>query len=54
VASNLITTSVDSWFNIRVEDSLDKALSWRRPTPRNPARTLTQARQVRAAGGAHV
>ncbi len=26
VASNLITTSVDSWFNIQVEESLDKAL----------------------------
>jgi two-component system nitrogen regulation sensor histidine kinase NtrY len=26
VASNLITTSVDGWFNVRVEESLDKAL----------------------------
>ncbi|MFI5339764.1 MAG: ATP-binding protein [Candidatus Methylomirabilales bacterium] len=39
VASNLITTSVDSWFNIQVEESLDKALE--------VAQTYTRASQER-------
>jgi two-component system nitrogen regulation sensor histidine kinase NtrY len=46
VASNLITTSVDSWFNIQVEESLDKALEVAQTYSRaSQQRTLTQARQ---------
>ncbi|MBI4736558.1 MAG: PAS domain-containing protein [candidate division NC10 bacterium] len=49
VASNLITTSVDSWFNIQVEESLDKALEVAQTYSRgSQERTLNQARQVAA------
>src|SRR5574342_994549 len=47
VASNLITTSVDNWFNIRVEESLDKALDIAQTyTRRNQESTLNQTRQL--------
>ncbi|HYL79720.1 MAG TPA: HAMP domain-containing protein, partial [Candidatus Acidoferrum sp.] len=47
VASNLITTSVDSWFNIQVEESLDKALDVGRAYSRaTQDSTLGQARQL--------
>lgn len=42
VASNLITTSVDSWFNIQVEESLDMALE--------VAQTYTRASQEKTLG----
>ena len=49
VASNLITTSVDSWFNIRVEESLDKALDVAQGYTRaSQERTLNLARQLAA------
>ncbi|HSB69471.1 MAG TPA: ATP-binding protein [Candidatus Methylomirabilis sp.] len=47
VASNLITTSVDSWFNIQVEESLDKALEVAHAYSRaSQDATLSQARQL--------
>ncbi|HWU38060.1 MAG TPA: ATP-binding protein [Candidatus Acidoferrum sp.] len=49
VASNLITTSVDSWFNIRVEESLDKALDVAQGYTRTTQeRTLYLTRQLAA------
>jgi two-component system nitrogen regulation sensor histidine kinase NtrY len=49
VASNLITTSVDSWFNIQVEESLDKALEVAQTYSRaSQESTLNQARQMAA------
>jgi len=49
VASNLITTSVDSWFNIKVEESLDKALEIAQTyTRRSQEGTLIRARQMAA------
>ncbi len=49
VASNLITTSVDTWFNIQVEKSLESALdvaqTYSRATQED---TLNQARQIAA------
>jgi len=47
VASNLITTSVDSWFNIKVEESLDRALEIAQTyTRRNQEGTLNRTRQL--------
>jgi two-component system nitrogen regulation sensor histidine kinase NtrY len=47
VASNLITTSVDSWFNIKVEESLDKALDIAQTyTHRIQEGTLNRTRQM--------
>ncbi len=47
VASNLITTSVDSWFNIKVEESLDRALEIAQIyTRRNQEGTLNRTRQM--------
>src|SRR5574342_793800 len=47
VASNLITTSVDSWFNIQVEESLVKALEVAHGYSRAiQDATLGQARQL--------
>ena len=47
VASNLITTSVDSWFNIQVEESLDKALEVAQAYSRSSQdSSLNQARQL--------
>ncbi len=49
VASNLITTSVDSWFNIQVEESLDKALEVAQTYTRaSQERSLTLTRQFAA------
>ncbi|MEK6717323.1 MAG: ATP-binding protein [candidate division NC10 bacterium] len=49
VASNLITTSVDSWFNIQVEETLNKALEVAQTYSRgSQERTLNLARQVAA------
>jgi len=49
VASNLITTSVDSWFNIKVEESLDKALEVAQAyTRRTQEGTLSRARHMAA------
>ncbi len=49
VASNLITTSVDSWFNIRVEESLDKALDVAQASTRaSQERILNLTRQLAA------
>jgi two-component system nitrogen regulation sensor histidine kinase NtrY len=49
VASNLITTSVDSWFNIQVEESLERALEVVQLFSRTRQEgTLAQARQVAA------
>src|SRR5512137_1038642 len=49
VASNLITSSVDSWFNIQVERSLESALDVAQTYSRaSQEDTLTQARQVAA------
>jgi two-component system nitrogen regulation sensor histidine kinase NtrY len=49
VASNLITTSVDSWFNIQVEESLDKALEVAQTyTHASQQKTLNLARQLAA------
>ncbi len=49
VASNLITTRVDSWFNIKVEESLDKALEIAQTyTRRSQEGTLIRARQMAA------
>jgi len=49
VASNLITTSVDNWFNIRVEESLDKALDVAQTYTRaSQDRTLSLTRQLAA------
>jgi two-component system nitrogen regulation sensor histidine kinase NtrY len=47
VASNLITTSVDSWFNIPVERSLERALEVAQISSRGRQEgTLAQARQL--------
>jgi two-component system, NtrC family, nitrogen regulation sensor histidine kinase NtrY len=47
VASNLITTSVDSWFNIQVERSLESALDVAQTYSRaSQEDTLSQARQI--------
>ena len=47
VASNLITTSVDSWFNIQVEESLEKALEVAQTYSRaSQERTVSLTRQV--------
>jgi len=47
VASNLITTSVDSWFNIQVENSLDSALVVARNFSRSEQNgALYHARQI--------
>ncbi|MFQ5847056.1 MAG: ATP-binding protein [Candidatus Methylomirabilales bacterium] len=47
VASNLITTSVDSWFNIRVEESLEGSLEVAQAYYRNAHdRALATARQI--------
>jgi two-component system nitrogen regulation sensor histidine kinase NtrY len=49
VASNLITSSVDSWFNIQVERSLESALDVAQTYSRaSQEDTLTQARQIAA------
>lgn len=49
VASNLITTSVDSWFNIQVERSLQSALEVAQTYSRSSQdETLNQARQIAA------
>jgi two-component system nitrogen regulation sensor histidine kinase NtrY len=49
VASNLITTSVDSWFNIQVEESLEKALEVAQTYTRtSQKKTLTLTRQLAA------
>ena len=49
VASNLITTSVDSWFNIQVENSLDSALTVARNFSRSEqSGALYHARQIAA------
>ncbi len=49
VASNLITNSVDSWFNSQVEQSLDNASDVARAYARNTQdEALNQARQVAA------
>ncbi len=49
VASNLITTSVDSWFNIQVEESLDKALEVAQGYTRaSQERTLNLTRHLAA------
>lgn len=49
VASNLISASVDSWFNIRVEESLDKALDVAQAYTRtSQERTLNLTRQLAA------
>jgi two-component system nitrogen regulation sensor histidine kinase NtrY len=49
VASNLITTSVDSWFNIQVERSLQSALDVAQTYSRSSQEdTLSQARQIAA------
>jgi two-component system, NtrC family, nitrogen regulation sensor histidine kinase NtrY len=49
VASNLITTSVDSWFNIQVEESLDKALDVAQAYTRaSQESALNQTRQLAA------
>jgi len=49
VASNLITTSVDSWFNIQVGESLDKALDVAQASTRaSQERTLNLTRQLAA------
>lgn len=49
VAGNLITTSVDSWFNIKVEESLEKALEVAQTYTRtSQERTLTLARHLAA------
>ncbi|HEX7630255.1 MAG TPA: PAS domain-containing sensor histidine kinase, partial [Candidatus Methylomirabilis sp.] len=49
VASNLITTSVDSWFNIQVERSLQSALEVAQTYSRSSQdETLSQARQIAA------
>ena len=47
VASNLITTSVDGWFNIQVEESLEKALELAQSYSRaSQERTVALTRQV--------
>jgi two-component system nitrogen regulation sensor histidine kinase NtrY len=47
VASNLITTSVDTWFNIQVERSLESALDVAQTYSRaSQEDTLAQARQI--------
>jgi len=52
VASNLITTSVDSWFNIQVEESLEKALDVAQAYSRaSQENTLNLARQFAARMG---
>ena len=49
VASNLITTSVESWFNIQVEESLDKALDVAQAYTRaSQESALNQSRQLAA------
>ena len=49
VASNLITSSVDSWFNIQVERSLESALDVAQTYSRaSQEGTLSQARQIAA------
>lgn len=49
VASNLITTSVDSWFNIKVEESLDRALEVAQGyTRRTQEGALSRARHMAA------
>ncbi len=49
VASNLITTSIDGWFNIRVEESLDKALDVAQAyTYSSQERALSLTRQLAA------
>jgi two-component system, NtrC family, nitrogen regulation sensor histidine kinase NtrY len=49
VASNLITSSVDSWFNIQVERSLESALDVAQTYSRaSQEDTLSQARQIAA------
>jgi two-component system nitrogen regulation sensor histidine kinase NtrY len=49
VASNLITTSVDSWFNIQVEQSLQSALDVAQTYSRSSQdETLNQAQQIAA------
>jgi two-component system nitrogen regulation sensor histidine kinase NtrY len=49
VASNLITTSVESWFNIQVEESLDKALDVAQVYTRaSQESALNQSRQLAA------
>ena len=47
VASNLITTSVDSWFNIQVEESLERSLEVAETYSRDiHQRALVSARQI--------
>jgi two-component system nitrogen regulation sensor histidine kinase NtrY len=47
VASNLITTSVDSWFNIQVEESLGKAMDVAQAySQASQEKTLNFARQI--------
>lgn len=47
VASNLITTSVDTWFNIKVEESLDRSLEVAEAYYRDTHhRTLASAREI--------
>ena len=49
VASNLITSSVDTWFNIKVERSLESALDVAQTYSRaSQEDTLSQARQIAA------
>ena len=49
VASNLITSSVDSWFNIQVERSLESALDVAQTYSRSSQEdTLSQTRQIAA------
>jgi len=49
ISSNLITTSVESWFNIQVEESLDKALDVAQTYTRaSQERTLNLTRQLAA------
>lgn len=49
VASNLITTSVDGWFNIQVEQSLDRALEVTQSYSRaSQEATLNRARRLAA------